>query len=107
MCIRDRAYLAQYPDIAIVIDLHRDALGDGDVTYKTMAELDGQEMCIRDRYILQLLHFHHLKKQYRTRLCARYYINEFLGVLMEFFDTYREILRCELVYATEMCIRDR
>ena len=36
------AYLAQYPDIAIVIDLHRDALGDGDVTYKTMAELDGQ-----------------------------------------------------------------
>ena len=35
-------YLAEYPDIAIVIDLHRDALGDGDVTYKTMAELDGQ-----------------------------------------------------------------
>lgn len=35
-------YLAQYPDIAVVIDLHRDALGDGDVTYKTMAELDGQ-----------------------------------------------------------------
>ena len=35
-------YLAQYPGIAVVIDLHRDALGDGDVTYKTMAELDGQ-----------------------------------------------------------------
>lgn len=36
------AYLEQYPDIAVVIDLHRDALGDGDVVYKTMAELDGQ-----------------------------------------------------------------
>ena len=33
--------LAQYPNIAIVIDLHRDALGDGEVTYKTVAELDG------------------------------------------------------------------
>ena len=36
------AYLEQYPGIAVVIDLHRDALGDGDVVYKTMAELDGQ-----------------------------------------------------------------
>lgn len=35
------SYLAQYPDIAIVIDLHRDALCDGEVTYKTVAELDG------------------------------------------------------------------
>ena len=35
-------YLAQNPDQAVVIALHRDALGDGDVTYKTMAELDGQ-----------------------------------------------------------------
>lgn len=34
-------YLAEYPDIAIVIDLHRDALGDGDVVYKTVAELNG------------------------------------------------------------------
>ena len=33
------AYLEQYPGIAVVIDLHRDALGDGDVVYKTMAEL--------------------------------------------------------------------
>lgn len=33
--------LAQYPSIAVVIDLHRDALGDGEVTYKTVAELDG------------------------------------------------------------------
>ena len=36
------AYLAEYPDIAVVIDLHRDALGGDDVVYKTMAELDGQ-----------------------------------------------------------------
>ena len=35
------AYLAQYPGIAVVIDLHRDALGDGEVVYKTVAELDG------------------------------------------------------------------
>jgi stage II sporulation protein P len=34
-------YLAQYPDIAVVIDLHRDALGDHDVIYKTMAEEPG------------------------------------------------------------------
>ena len=32
-----------YPSYtAVVIDLHRDALGDGEVTYKTVAELDGQ-----------------------------------------------------------------
>ena len=35
-------YLAEYPDIAVVIDLHRDALGDEDVTYKTVAELTGE-----------------------------------------------------------------
>lgn len=35
------AYLAEYPSIGVVIDLHRDALGDGEVTYKTVAELDG------------------------------------------------------------------
>ncbi len=34
-------YLAQYPDIAVVIDLHRDALGEGGVVYKTMAEEEG------------------------------------------------------------------
>lgn len=33
------AYLEQYPDIAIVIDLHRDALGTGGVVYKTVAEV--------------------------------------------------------------------
>ena len=35
-------YLAEYPGISVVIDLHRDALGDGEVTYKTVAELDGR-----------------------------------------------------------------
>ena len=33
------AALEQYPHIPIVIDLHRDAIGDGDVVYKTMAEI--------------------------------------------------------------------
>lgn len=32
------SYLAQYPSISIVIDLHRDAIGDNDVIYKTKAE---------------------------------------------------------------------
>ena len=31
-------YLAKYPSIAIVIDVHRDAIGSGDVVYKTLAE---------------------------------------------------------------------
>lgn len=35
-------YLQENPGIAVVIDLHRDALGDGEVVYKTVAELDGQ-----------------------------------------------------------------
>ena len=34
-------YLAQYPDIGIVIDMHRDALGSNDVVYKTVAEESG------------------------------------------------------------------
>ena len=34
-------HLKEYPTIKIVIDLHRDALGAGDVVYKTMAEEDG------------------------------------------------------------------
>lgn len=32
------AYLAEYPTIEVVIDLHRDALGSGDTVYKTRAE---------------------------------------------------------------------
>lgn len=34
-------YLARYPDISVVIDLHRDALGANGVIYKTLAEEDG------------------------------------------------------------------
>lgn len=34
-------YLRQYPDIAMVIDLHRDALGANGVVYKTVAEEQG------------------------------------------------------------------
>ena len=35
------SYLAQYPDIAVVLDVHRDALGSDDVVYKTLAEEEG------------------------------------------------------------------
>ncbi len=31
-------YLTEYPSIAVVIDLHRDALGSGDTVYKTKAD---------------------------------------------------------------------
>ena len=34
-------YLEQYPSIAMVIDLHRDALGANGIVYKTMAEEEG------------------------------------------------------------------
>ena len=34
-------YLSQYPEIAVVIDLHRDALGSNGIVYKTMAEGQG------------------------------------------------------------------
>ena len=33
-------YLAAYPGIVLVIDLHRDALGDGDTIYKTVAQTE-------------------------------------------------------------------
>lgn len=36
------SYLADYPSIEIVIDLHRDAIGTGDTVYKTRAEVAGQ-----------------------------------------------------------------
>lgn len=35
------SYLQEYPSIAMVIDLHRDALGANGVVYKTMAEEEG------------------------------------------------------------------
>ena len=34
-------YLETYPNIGIVLDIHRDALGSEGVVYKTMAEEDG------------------------------------------------------------------
>ena len=34
-------YLEQYPEIAVVLDVHRDALGANGVVYKTMAEEEG------------------------------------------------------------------
>ena len=34
-------YLAAYPSIRLVIDLHRDALGDDQVVYRTLADIDG------------------------------------------------------------------
>ena len=34
-------YLTEYPTIALVIDLHRDAIGSGDVVYRTRATVDG------------------------------------------------------------------
>ena len=37
-----KAWLKKYPSIKLVIDLHRDALMDGDTVYKTVAPLDGK-----------------------------------------------------------------
>lgn len=36
------AYLAENPGIALVIDLHRDALGEGDTIYKTVTQAAGE-----------------------------------------------------------------
>lgn len=36
------AHLTEHPEIAIVLDVHRDAIGSGDVVYKTVAESGGQ-----------------------------------------------------------------
>ncbi len=37
-------WLEAYPDIAMVIDLHRDAIGDEETIYRTAAETDGAAM---------------------------------------------------------------
>ena len=37
-----KKYLEEYPEISVVIDLHRDSIGDGDVVYKTLAEASGK-----------------------------------------------------------------
>ena len=44
-------YLEKYPTIAIVIDLHRDAIGSGDVVYKTMAE-DEDRACAQTMFVV-------------------------------------------------------
>ena len=36
-------YLEAYPGIVMVIDLHRDALGDGDTIYKTVTSVEGTD----------------------------------------------------------------
>lgn len=36
-------YLAAYPGIVLVIDLHRDALGEGDTIYKTVTRAEGAQ----------------------------------------------------------------
>lgn len=36
-------YLEAYPGISLVIDLHRDALGDGDTIYKTVTQAEGTQ----------------------------------------------------------------
>ena len=36
-------YLEAYPSISLVIDLHRDALGDGDTIYKTVTRAEGAQ----------------------------------------------------------------
>ena len=38
-----QAYVAQYPTIRLVIDVHRDAIATGNTYYKTAAEVDGQQ----------------------------------------------------------------
>lgn len=34
-------YLSEHPEISIVLDVHRDAIGTGDIVYKTVAEAGG------------------------------------------------------------------
>lgn len=36
-----QGWLAEYPEISVVIDMHRDALGENGTVYKTMAEEEG------------------------------------------------------------------
>jgi len=35
-------YLKQYPSISVVLDVHRDSIGNGDAVYKTIAEAKGE-----------------------------------------------------------------
>ncbi len=49
------AYLAEYPDIALVLDVHRDAIGDESTVYKTCAAPGGMAqvmlVCGTDEYL--------------------------------------------------------
>lgn len=49
------AYLAEYPDIALVLDVHRDAIGDESTVYKTCAAANGTAqvmlVCGTDEYL--------------------------------------------------------
>ena len=49
------AYLAEYPDIALVLDVHRDAIGDTSTVYKTCAAANGTAqvmlVCGTDEYL--------------------------------------------------------
>ena len=49
------AYLAEYPDIALVLDVHRDAIGDASTVYKTCAAANGMAqvmlVCGTDEYL--------------------------------------------------------
>ena len=49
------AYLAEYPDIALVLDVHRDAIGDESTVYKTCAAGSGMAqvmlVCGTDEYL--------------------------------------------------------
>lgn len=49
------AYLAEYPDIALVLDVHRDAIGDESTVYKTCAAGSGTAqvmlVCGTDEYL--------------------------------------------------------
>ena len=44
-------YLQQYPSIAVVIDVHRDAIGNDDVVYKTVAE-DEDTPCAQTMFVV-------------------------------------------------------
>ena len=46
-----RKYLEKFPSIAVVIDVHRDAIGSGDVVYKTVAE-DENTPCAQTMFVV-------------------------------------------------------
>ncbi len=71
-------YLSEYPGIAVVIDIHRDALGSDGVVYKTMAEEEGvvssQAMLLVGTDASGLEH-----PDWRTNLALALYLQEAVG----------------------------